>query len=201
MSLRRGIMMSAGNKKTLVTWNNLVNGYLSSADWKDRNTSDTLTTFSNGVASTEFLNSSGSYKTMTTIASVKTYAGHKYYGHFQGKFNKDLQNVSVGMDQANLVWTNVFSSQANEWNSFSGIVTGQKDRDSTTYVPRFTSVQANTGFIADTKNVVLVDLTLMFGTGNEPSAKDFEDICERNGMDLNTPQPQNVSGTELMWVI
>lgn len=46
------------------------------------------------------------------------------------------------------------------------------------------------GTIRKIKNVMLFDLTLMFGAGNEPTTQaEFERICEINGIDLTTYQP------------
>ena len=106
------------------------------------------------------------------------------------------------MDVADVPWRIMITAEANEWATYSWIVTGKADRTSKTYCPEFQSISANSGIITETKNVLVVDLTLMFGAGNEPATTaDFEALCVLNGVDLNTPQSKDLSGTELMWII
>ena len=201
MGLRRRIMMASKKAKAIVIWNNLEDGYMTSTYWQDRNTSDTLTTFANGIATTQFLSSTGSYKTMMSKVGVSTYKDHKYYCRMQCKINKDIRPYMTGMDAADIQWFTE-TAEVNEWGAYSNIVTGRADRTSWTYCPEFSTLSANSGLIAETKNVLVVDLTLMFGAGNEPATTaDFEALCALNGVDLNTPQSKDVSGTELMWII
>lgn len=57
------------------------------------------------------------------------------------------------------------------------------------------------GDICKFKNPIQVDLTLMFGAGNEPAtAEEFEQICMKNGVDLTQAQPYD-AGTPLTWIV
>ena len=52
------------------------------------------------------------------------------------------------------------------------------------------------------RNIILVDLTLMFGAGNEPNTpEEFEALCEKNCVDLSHFQTQNKNGIEEIWII
>lgn len=181
--------------KRKVIWNNLVNGYLSAEDWKDRSSSDTTTTFEDGIATTTFLASQGSYRTMCTINSHPTYNEHKYYSRIQCAVNN---TVFIGADAANIAWALPMNVDVNEWGTYSHIVAGKQDRNSTTYCPRLSANPFPEGTIAKTKNVFEVDLTLMFGAGNEPTKEEFEILCVKNGIDLNKAYPYN-EGTEMYW--
>ena len=56
------------------------------------------------------------------------------------------------------------------------------------------------GIIRKIKNVMLFDLTKMFGAGNEPSTvAEFERICALNGIDLTTYQPYDTGSDR--WLI
>ena len=47
---------------------------------------------------------------------------------------------------------------------------------------------------------VIVDLTQMFGAGNEPTLVEFEQLCKMNGVNINEAQPFDL-GTEKIWYI
>lgn len=197
MALRRSLLSASTKKPYVVVWNNIVNGYLTSADWEDRSTSDTNTTFEDGIATIVYLNSTGSYRTMIAKVSVPTYQGHKYYCRFQCSTNN--ASVDVGIDAANIAWLRSQNVSVNEWGTYSYIVTGERNRNSNTYCPRLSSLSGISGFIAKVKNILVVDLTRMFGSGNEPSSVEFETLCAQNGLDLNQPYPYNFQGTQLTW--
>ena len=203
MAIRRGLLAQESGTTITVIWNNLYNGYLSADDYKDRNTSETTTTFDNGVATTTFINLAGEYRTLISKNSVRTYAGHKYFSMFNCSINQAIDVIiTIGMDVANIPWNLLRTAGLNEWGTYSYIVTGRTDRNSTLYVSRlYKTGGLPSGIIAKAKNVLVVDLTLMYGAGNEPSTTDeFIRQCELNGIDLNTPHPVD-NGTSMSWRI
>ncbi len=48
---------------------------------------------------------------------------------------------------------------------------------------------------------IYIDLTQMFGSGNEPDLETFEKQCEKNGIDLTQSYPQNLDGTLRKWIV
>lgn len=201
MMARRRLLLSQTPTQTIIqaTWNVLENGYFSSADWKDRNSSETTTTFDNGIATTAFIDLRGGYRTTVCKVSKRTYAGHKYFNFFQCKVN--LPVSTIGADCANIAWAADMTAGVEEWGSYVNVVTGQQDRNSTYYIPRLTNTGGlPSGIIAKTKNLLVVDLTLMFGAGNEPDANEFIRQCALNNVDLYTPHNQD-SGTVMDWKI
>ena len=68
------------------------------------------------------------------------------------------------------------------------------------YIPYFKNGTYQVGDYVKIKNVYYVDLTLMFGAGNEPTKAEFEHICEINGIDLTTYQPYD-EGSDRWFII
>lgn len=48
---------------------------------------------------------------------------------------------------------------------------------------------------------IIIDLTKMFGAGNEPSLSDFEAQCALNDIDLTAPHAYDLDGTAVQWRI
>ena len=183
--------------KRKVVWNQLAPPLISDY-WNDRNSTETITTFENGIATTQFILLSGSFHTMCTKNSSRTYQNHKYYSRLDCMLNKSVDYM--GGDVANIAWSKPFIGNLNEWGTYSTIVTGEQDRNSTIYYPRMArSGGLQQGTIAKTKNPFVIDLTQMFGEGNEPStAAEFEALCSRNNIDLTQYQPYD-EGTQIYW--
>ena len=124
---------------------------------------------------------------------------HKYYYHFQCILNKTISG-GVGVEAANIPTYHPMHANVDEWGEYSGIVIGKQDRNSYLYVPRLGNNDSiPEGVIAKVKNIVMVDLTKMYGVGNEPTRDAFEAECALNGIDLNSTFHINYSGTEIPW--
>ena len=94
---------------------------------------------------------------------------------------------------------------ANQWQRESFIDTAQKTSWSRFYVPNLRNYSNSSVAIGSTckvKGIAMVDLTLMFGEGKEPtSVEDFEAQCAYNGIDLTEQLEYNHNGTEREWKI
>ena len=193
------------NKTTTKTvyWNNLVNGYLSSDDWKDRDTSESTTTFSNGIATTSLANSPGTYHTMMCKNSPAITLGNLYY--VRAQFCVNYANPQIGVEYAGGKGRRTtFTANANEWVTFSYIDTGNRTGSGILYLPNVqdTYISDKNDLTVITKNVLYIDLTLMFGAGNEPaSVTEFENLCTLNNVNLNQAFAMDVSGTATTWTI
>jgi len=121
--------------KRKVVWNQWAPPLISDY-WNDRNSTETITTFENGIATTQFILLSGSYHTMCTKNSSRTYQNHKYYSRLDCMLNKSVDYM--GGDVANIAWSKPFIGNLNEWGTYSTIVTGEQDRNSNIYYPRMT---------------------------------------------------------------
>ena len=183
-----------------VIWNNIANGYCNSEDYVDRNTADSTSTFDNGIATVNFHPSSEdvvipSFRTMRINLWPEVYTTHKYYA--SAEFFAVDNDLALGFEYAGghqLSW----SCPANTWVHHSTIQVGRRNGTGTMYIPFNTSNYEN--MYAKVKNVIYVDLTLMFGEGNEPNApEELEGLCAYNGIDLSQPQNQDLIGTTYIW--
>lgn len=187
-------------RKTVV-WNNKCNGYISDADWKDRNTDETHTTFEDGVATVDFYNSPGSYHTMVQKVSPPVSLSNKYYASYWFKPNKAIDGNAVGAEFAGgaQIYNYLYAEPGN-WYHISVMANGRRDSTGALYIP-FVGSYSVSGLIAKVKSPVYIDLTLMFGAGNEPATvEEFEHLCAINGVDLTKPQAYD-EGTERSWII
>lgn len=123
---------------------------------------------------------SESYPTITNtnieMSAVPIPSNHIFYWRMDYKLNSPssgvLSSVQVGYFQNPTVWFSAIDVVLNEWNTLKGL----RNSGSATYSPYFgvygSDVEYNT---VQYKNVVLFDLTLMFGAGNEPATvEEFE---------------------------
>jgi hypothetical protein len=195
--------MAAENAKHYrkVIWNNKINGYLSADDWQDRDSTHTTTTFSNGEATVTFLltNAQISYHTMVSKNTPTVYLSHKYYAAAQYNCNKAC---SIGFEYAGGKQISDYGNITNDWIKRSYIVQGNRDGGGAMYAPFMgASTISNSGeLVVKVKNVFYIDLTLMFGEGNEPTKAEFEKLCVLNNIDFNSAYPKNTNGTEQIWV-
>lgn len=186
-------------RKTVV-WNNKCNGYISDADWKDRNTDETHTTFEDGVATVDFYNSPGSYHTMVQKVSPPIVLNNKYYYSYFINPNETLEVCGAEFAGGAQVSDNQ-TYLKNTWTQVSNISYGRRDGTGAMYIPFIWGGRMPENLIAQVKSPVYVDLTLMFGAGNEPATvEEFEHLCAINGVDLTKPQVYD-EGTERSWII
>ena len=69
------------------------------------------------------------------------------------------------------------------------------------YMPEFVNGYGPaTGQTEQIKCPVIINLTQMYGAGNEPTAAEFERQCAINGVDLTNPITYN-AGTTRSWII
>ena len=100
--------------------------------------------------------------------------------------------------------TFIESAEANKWHRISGMAACKGTRANYLYVS-YCRTNPNTydvtGMVCQTKCPIQVNLTQMFGAGNEPATpEEFEHLCAINGVDLTKPQAYD-EGTERSWII
>lgn len=61
--------------------------------------------------------------------------------------------------------------------------------------------ESHIGKTATMWSPIIIDLTKMFGAGNEPSILDFETQCALNDIDLTAPHAYDKDGTAVQWRI
>ena len=185
-----------------VIWNQMVEGYMTNAGWGDRNTAESTTTFSDGTATVDLTNSTGSFHTMISKGNPSVQLGHVYYVRYDYNINISIANIGAEFAQGRQVTIPISDYVPNTWGSVSIIKQATKDGSGILYIPFIHSAQVTgKGLIAQIKNPFYIDLTLMFGEGNEPeTTEEFETICMNNGIDFSKPYPKD-NGTVLTWKI
>ena len=88
---------------------------------------------------------------------------------------------------------------ANIWKRISGVLTMNRTIDSNIYIPNVKNTVV-IGMNCEIKAPILINLTQMYGAGNEPTTSaEFERQCELNGIDLcNFIEPDR-DGTTINW--
>lgn len=125
--------------------------------------------------------------TTTTSAVWRTdityVSGHKYFATVDLKCTKDEQYLLFSYTnsvEGSICTLNAGDYQANAWYTLSGLFDGD-DAVSSSYpfYVRYGMDRSRlpSGEKLSLRNAMVVDLTLMFGAGNEPTAEEFKIMC------------------------
>lgn len=187
------------NRKKL-NWNQYA-PELSLDNYKAYNTDNTLT-FENGELVITYGATYTDYRNcITTKSSKQYYQNHKYY--VKQDFCPSWNSTLIGVSICNYGGLNYPQATANQYTSVSYI--REKLTNSDYHNIFLVYPQGETGIMVGAtckvKNIILVDLTVMFGAGNEPAtATEFEALCEKNYVDLNRYWPIH-AGDQQLWII
>lgn len=145
-------------------------------------------TASNNVAT---LVSNGSSTETYAQVSMPFEVGHKYYVHAEAKAFSTNQNV-VGVYFGTGANSIVFKSASSDWMSYSGI----KECTATTVRLLRIMIQSSDSTKENQfRNIMCIDLTAIFGSGNEPTTTaEFEAYCATYGINLNAYHPMMADG-------
>lgn len=114
-----------------------------------------------------------------------------------------VSNGMWGFEIAGVVSPDPIKVPANVWTrvAFIHTITGTGTGNEREIIPNLRNgSKSKDGDIATVKNHIIVNLTQMFGAGNEPTTvQEFENQCKINGVDLSKYQPVNIQGTERVW--
>ena len=175
---------------------------LNTSNYVPYNSSNTSVTFENGVGTLTWLKKGMGYSyTSRSTSSYPFRLNHVYYisymlcPDFQGEFSVEWLH--------SIIPTQVIFN-ANQWGRFSFLQKKTNDDNASyIYLPNLrNSSPVAAGNICKFKSIILIDLTQMFGEGNEPQTKDeFEWQCQNNGIDLKKSYPRDLNGTQREWYI
>lgn len=176
-------------KGNTIAWNQLVqNGdFVDSSKWTLGNSTKMSLSISNNIAT--ITNISGEEVSGETAGIRNTYvgvilSGHKYYVSLEYKASYDDAVCYINWCGLS-TYKSLISS--NTWYKVSGILTGTENPSRTSlFVRTNTAKPVPVGGNYQVKNVNLIDFTLMFGSGNEPStAEEFEAMFPLDYYDYN----------------
>ena len=185
----------------LVRWNQWAKP-LNADYWGAYNTDYTSVSFEDGVATQTWLDAKVSY--MATVRSKYAESplqteGDVWYASYMINPSKD--NLTWGIEMCGGRQLTDGVKPANVWSHTSYITTVKNTNRNAIYISNLknTTTAVDIGMTAKTKAPYYINLTQMFGAGNEPSKAEFERICALNGIDLTTYQPYDTGSDR--WLI
>ena len=183
----------------LVQWNQWLQP-LTEEYWRAYDTSNNTVTFSeDGVATNEWLNTRGGYSSsirnkVGTLQSEGQVWYVSYMVRHHGQDTKMWQVECCGGRQIR----GIVDAEPEIWYQVSAVTTYNRGTRNYVYIGNLSDVQAEPGLTADVKAPIHINLTQMFGAGNEPTKDEFEAQCALNGIDLTTYNPYD-EGTVMPW--
>ena len=169
--------------KTLVWNQRIVNGNLSNGTngWSASGRSTILA--SNGVLTVTITATPTSNYTGYVAKPFSKTSGHKYYFHVEVNVPHDGRFI---LDTNSEIQTQLYDVSANKWEKLSSIASAVRDGLSGSLYPRELSDGYVSGDSFKIRNYYVIDLTLMFGSGNEPSTvEEFESMFPLPYYDYN----------------
>lgn len=172
---------------------------LTADNWKSQNASYTSLSFEDGVVTrTMIADSTQVYHSSIVLKNQNiNFYKDRYYYQKQELYTPKSGSLYT-LILANL-WTANRIIPANEWTTIEYLGKASADRTGSGIYLTYCSSQSYEGDICKCRNPILVDLTQMFGEGNEPTTvEEFRRQCEINGINLDSALPYD-TGTEISW--
>lgn len=184
-----------------VNWNQVLPP-LTEEYWRDYVSDNTRTTFSNGIATMEWLKKNSYYNATIRVKEVnwKTTLNEKWYISYE--INPSISDP-YSVEMAGGYIPPQKQCESGQWTRIYGIGAALKTGN---YYPvylmnrRSSASSVTIGMTASCRNPIYINLTQMFGTGKEPNLEEFEAQCALNGIDLTQYQPYD-AGTERDWLL
>lgn len=202
MQNRRALIAS---QSRTVVWNQMLSEMKDSL-WKSYNTSKTALSISEGVGTITWKSRGGGYTyditEVTNSTTVTT--GDKIYTSYMIKPDFGGGTWSYGYtSKIDAQYRIRVTAPAGVWTQVAGIMTvggaGGTDQIFMVDLRNYTETAVASGSIVFVKAPISVNLTKMYGAGNEPTKEEFERQCRINGIDLTAGLAQNISGVTRTW--
>ena len=190
-----------GGQTITVNWNNFAPPF-STELYKAYGTDTEIEDVETGVVRQTWVNSTSggyarSFRLKENYPVVQT--DHIYYISYM--FNAQIDGLLFSSEWAGGVIPTGMPSVADTWVRFSAVENGKKNGYGVAYYLNYRGGGGMTiGTSVLAKSPLYVDLTAMFGAGNEPTLAEFERQCALNNIDLTASHPQD-NGTERTWKI
>lgn len=175
-----------------VKWNQWAKP-LNADNYKPYNANYVSVAFNDGVATSTWLTDQyiGYNTSIRDKDGTNQVEGEIWYVSYIMKSSKGGLDWGVEFN-GGLQLTCVTNVPADEWIMCQGVgVCRRTAPNNFIYISNLKSVKSSEiGMTTQSKAPILINLTQMFGLGNEPeTVEEFERICELNGIDLTTYQP------------
>lgn len=193
---------SGTDDQTILEWNQYCKPLISD-NWQIYNTDYATVTFNNNIATRtdiqEITNMNQVYQNVVkTSYQITLNSTHLYYTK-QEIYSSTPCNCVLVLGQK---WAKTQAVEANTWTTVETIAT--PTISGTSNFPYYLMYTNNLSEIDNTcsgKDPILIDLTQMFGEGNEPSTiQELKATCLKNGYNLDEAQKYNL-GTKMIWKV
>lgn len=189
---------SLAKRKTL-TWNQWI-PQLISENWQPQNIDYSTLSIDNNIATINIIQDvTAVYQSSmkSKKENVPWILDHKYYIRQDINPSQDSEYVIIRYNS----WVGGKRCLKDEWTTLKVVTTSTTTSSNTIYLGYCSVVdQSPAGKVTKVKNPMIVDLTQMFGEGNEPTLQEFESLCARNGIDLTQYQPYD-EGSIVNWYV
>lgn len=180
----KGAMLSFGGRN--VKFKQIVqNGNFADVSAWNRGTTNVSYTVSENVATVSTSADGNNYISQLYDGIV----GHKYLFtvDYKTSYVGNIANLYYGLNNQRIT---VDSAGTNNWVTFANIVTAQQDPSTNLFQIRLQCRVASAP--SQFRNCMLIDLTEMFGVGNEPSAEGFLELFADDFYEYTTGQYMNI---------
>ena len=184
----------------LVQWNQWLQP-LTEEHWRAYDTSNNTVTFSeDGVATNEWLNTNIGYLSSirNKVGTLQSEGQVWYVSYMVRHHGQDTKRFGVECCGGRQL-RSIVEAEPENWYQVSVVTTYNRGTRNYVYIANMSdTASAEVGLMADVKAPIHINLTQMFGAGNEPTKDEFEAQCALNGIDLTTYNPYD-EGTVMPW--
>lgn len=188
------------NYPHLVQWNQWLQP-LTDDNWRAYDTSNNTVTFSeDGIATNEWVNTRGGYSSSirNKVGTPQSEGQVWYVSYMVRHHGQDTKYFGVECCGGRQ-FRSVVVAEPENWYQVSAVATYFRGIRNYVYIANISyDVQEEVGLTADIKAPIHINLTQMYGAGNEPTKDEFEAQCALNGIDLTTYNPYD-EGTVMPW--
>lgn len=188
------------NYPHLVQWNQWLQP-LTEENWRAYDTSNNTVTFSeDGIATNEWVNTRGGYSSSirNKVGTPQSEGQVWYVSYMVRHHGQDTKYFGVECCGGRQ-FRSVVAAEPENWYRVSVVATYSRGTRNYVYIANISdAVQVEVGLTADIKAPIHINLTQMYGAGNEPTKDEFEAQCALNGIDLTTYNPYD-EGTVIPW--
>ena len=188
--------LKGGGQTIEVTWNQQAKA-MTAEGWVAYDAAKVSTAFADGVCTMTWLVDGKGYSTGLRATNYPfTDVGHVMYVRYDVLPDRNggwgAESGGGGMpDQVDCV--------ADQWNTVRLQSAATKKAWARPIIANWRgSSSGTTGMVVRVRNPVWVNLSVMYGAGNEPTMEEFERQCALNGIDLSRPVPED-AGTLRSW--
>lgn len=173
-------------QKRLVNWNQWLKP-LTAENWQAYNSNYVDVTFENGIATSTWLTNNSGYQTsVRTKVGILQKSKEIWYVSYMIKTSENNSKWGVEFN-GGIQTTPIDNLEANVWGRCADQAIFWRGTRNYVYISNYkNSTGDHIGMTAQVKSPIFINLTQMFGPGNEPTKEEFEEQCALNGIDLTS---------------